>query len=105
MNNKQILGALALDLKRAAIGYYRGSTLMSEKFFQEALKRRKEIDKKILKPYLVKFLNDIENLKKEKKDKAAEDALFYSTIFQNASVYLLRPNRSRPARSDSSNQA
>lgn len=88
MNNKQILGALAMDLKRVALGYYRGSTLMPEKFLQQALKRRKEIDNKSLKPYLVKLLNDMENLKKEKKEKAAEDALFYSTIFQNASVYL-----------------
>lgn len=88
MNNKQILGALALDLKRVALGYHRGSTLMTERFLQEALKRRKEIDKKSLKPYLVKLLNDMEKIKKEERKKAAEDALFYSTIFQNASVYL-----------------
>lgn len=88
MNNKQILGALALDLKRVAFGYYRGSTSMSERFFQEALKRRSQIDMKNLKPYLIKFLNDMEKIKKEEKKKAAEDALLYSTIFQNASVYL-----------------
>jgi hypothetical protein len=88
MNNKQILGALAMDLKRVALGYYRGSTTMSEKFFQEALKRRSEIDKKSLKPYLVKFLNNIGDLKKVEKERAAEDALFYSIIFQNASVNL-----------------
>lgn len=88
MNNKQILGALAMDLKRIALGYYRGSSIMSERFFQEALKRRKEIDDKSLKPYLVKLLNNMENIKKEKNEKAADDALFYSTIFQNASGYL-----------------
>ena len=88
MNNKQILGALAIDLKRVAIGYFRGSTIMSEKFFQEALKRRNELDDSNLKPYLVKFLKDMENLKKEKNDRAAEDALLYSTIFQNASTIL-----------------
>jgi hypothetical protein len=86
MNNKQLLGALALDLKRVAIGYFRGSTTMSEKFFQEALKRRNEIDSTNLKPYLVKFLNDIENLNKEEKKAAADNALLYSTIFQNASA-------------------
>lgn len=86
MNNKQILGALALDLKRVALGYHRGSTPMAERFFEEALKRRKEIDNKILKPYLVKFLNNMENIKKEENEKAADDALLYSTIFQNASV-------------------
>lgn len=88
MNNKQIFGALAMDLKRAALGYYRGSTIMSKRFFQEALKRRNEIDRKNLKPYLVRFLNDIDNLQEEKKEKAAEDALLYSTIFQNASTII-----------------
>ena len=86
MNNKQILGALSLDLKRVAIGYFRGSTIMSERFFKEALKRRNELDNSSLKPYLVKLLKDMENLKKEKNDRAAEDALLYSTILQNASV-------------------
>lgn len=88
MNNKQILGALALDLKRVALGYHRGSSSMSEKFLEEALKRRNEIDRKNLKPYLVKLLNGIENIKNQENTKAAEDALLYSTIFQNASVYL-----------------
>jgi hypothetical protein len=84
--NKQILGALSLDLKRVAIGYFRGSSIMSQRFFEEAMKRRDEIDKKSLKPYLVKFLKDMENLNNEKNDRAAEDALLYSTIFQNAAV-------------------
>lgn len=88
MTNKQILGALSLDLKRVALGYFRGSNTMAEKFFDEALKRRDEIDNKNLKPYLVKFLKDIEKLKKEEKGKAADDALLYSTIFQNASTTI-----------------
>jgi len=89
MNNKQILGALALDLKRVAIGYFRGSTAMSERFFEEAMKRRNELDNTNLKPYLVKLLKDMENLKKEKRERVAEDALFYSTIFQNASTIIV----------------
>jgi len=88
MNNKQILGALALDLKRVALGYFRGSNTMAEKFYQEALKRRDEIDSNNLKPYLIKFLNDMENLNKEGNKKAADDALLYSTIFQNASTTI-----------------
>ncbi len=86
MKNKQILGALAMDLKRVAIGYFRGSTFMAEKFYIEALKRRDELDDNELKPYLIKFLNKLDNLKKEEREKAAEDALLYSTIFQNAAV-------------------
>lgn len=88
MNNKQVLAALAMDLKRVALGYFRGSTSMAETFFQEALKRKAEIDSKKLKPYLVKFLNDMKNLKKEEGKRAAEDALLYSTIFQNASTII-----------------
>ena len=86
MKNKQILGALALDLKRVAIGYFRGSNIMADRFYEEALKRREELDNKSLKPYLVYFLNKLDNLKTQDKTKVAEDALLYSTIFQNAAV-------------------
>jgi len=75
-----------MDLKRVALGYFRGSAIMSERFFEEALKRRSEIDKKSLKPYLIKFLKDMEKLNKKDLKEAADDALLYSTIFQNASV-------------------
>lgn len=84
MKNKAILGALALDLKRVANGYYRGSDKVAERFLGEALRRKDEIDKKELKPYLIKLLNQISNIAKEDKSKAAEDALLYSTLFQNA---------------------
>jgi hypothetical protein len=85
MKNKQILGALAMDLKRVALGYHRGSDIVAERFFKEALKRRDEIDFVTVEPYLVKPLKNLENIRKEKKLKAADDALLYSTIFQNAS--------------------
>ncbi len=86
MRNNAILGTLALDLKRAALGYHRGSSAMANKFFEEALKRRKEIDSKTVKPYIAGFLRNMGKIKNEKiKEKAAEEALLYSTIFQNAS--------------------
>jgi hypothetical protein len=85
MKNKIALSSIAMDLKRVALGYHRGSYSMAEKFLDEALKRRREVDSSLLKPYLVKLLKDIDKIKKEKKkDKAAEDALLYSTLFQNA---------------------
>lgn len=87
MKNKQILGALAMDLKRVAVGYFRGSNIMAEKFYLEALKRKSELDYKNLEPYLVIFLNRLDKLNKEEKGKAAEDALLYSTIFQNAATF------------------
>lgn len=86
MKNRQILGALALDLKRVATGYFRGSNVMTEKFYMEALKRKKELDNKKLKPYLIKFLDKLDDLNKQEEMKAAEDALLYSTIFQNAAI-------------------
>ena len=89
MKNKQILGALALDLKRVALGFNRGSNIMAERFLDEAIKRRIEIETTEIKPYLFKFLKDIDNLKKESGQKSAEDALMYSTIFQNASQTII----------------
>jgi hypothetical protein len=86
MSNAQILGALALDLKRVALGYFRDSNAMAEKFFTEALKRKAELDTGSLKPYLLKFLIKLETLDKNKKDTRAENALLYSTIFQNAAM-------------------
>jgi len=88
MTNKQIFGDLSLDLKRVAIGYNRGSIRMAERFFEEALKRRDEIDRKKIKPYLVRFILEMDSIKRENTEKAAEDALMYSTIFQNASQAL-----------------
>ncbi len=89
MNNKTIFGALAMDLKRVALGYHRGSNAMAERFLDEAIKRRGEIDKLEIKPYLSKFLKNIDNLKKEGGQKSAEDALMYSTIFKNASQKII----------------
>lgn len=85
---KRQLGDLSLDLKRVAIGYNRGSIRMAERFFEEALKRRDELDRKKVKPYLVKFILEMDNINRENMEKAAEDALMYSTIFQNASQSL-----------------
>lgn len=84
-SNKQILGDLSLDLKRVAIGYNRGSIHMAERFFEEALKRKEEVDLKNVRPYLRRILENLVNIKNEEKSKAADDALMYSVIFQNAS--------------------
>lgn len=89
MKNKQILGALALDLKRVALGLNRGSNAMAQKFLDEAIKRRSGIEIAEIKPYLSKFLKTVDNLKKESGQKGAEDALMYSTIFQNASQKII----------------
>lgn len=88
MDNKVILGSLALDLKRTAIGFNRGSFIMAEKFLSEALKRKNEYKKKNAKPYLLKILDKIDNLKTQPKDELAENALMYSTLIQNFVLYI-----------------
>ena len=85
--NKIALSSLALDLKRVALGYFRGSNSMAERFFEEALRRKKEIDSRKVKPYLRNLLSNFEKIMFDHdQKKQAEDALMYSTLFQNASL-------------------
>lgn len=87
MNNKIALSSLALDLKRVAIAYHRKSEKVAERFFDEALKRKKEIDLSKIKPYVAVLLSKFESIKLEKDhQKRAEDALMYSFLFQNAAL-------------------
>jgi len=88
MNNKIALSSLAMDLKRVALAYYRGSLKTADRFLEEALKRVGEINKSEISPNIIKVLNNIEKLgsQTDKKD-AAEDALMYSTLIQNAALY------------------
>lgn len=86
---KIVLSSLAMDLKRAALGYHRGSVVMANRFLEEALKRKKEVNEKPTKPYIKKILADLEKIrnKKDLKD-IAEDTLMYSTLLQNASLKI-----------------
>lgn len=85
VKNKIALGSLALDLKRVAIGFHRGSDAMAERFLEEALKRKQEIDEQSVKPHIRKILAGIKLLSgRKKKGDIAEDALMYSTLLQNA---------------------
>lgn len=77
MKNKFILESLASDLKRVAIGKYRGSNNMANRFLQEAIKRKNEVDLKIVATYIKRLLNKLN------KDINAEDALMFSTLIQN----------------------
>jgi len=90
MNKNQIaISSLAMDLKRAALGYHRGSITMAHRFLQEAIKRKNEIDPESVKPYVANLLKKLDELVKEKDTaRIAEDALMYSTLFQNASLSI-----------------
>ena len=57
MKNKLALSSLALDLKRMALAYHRGSEKVAARFFEEALKRKQEVDVSKIKPYVVDLLD------------------------------------------------
>ena len=71
--NKQCLAALAMDLKRVALGYYHGSNKTAERFFDEALERRREIELSGVKPYVRKLLLKLDSIKKEKIDEIVKE--------------------------------
>lgn len=84
--NQLAFASLAMDLKRAALGYHRGSFSLAKRFLAEALKRKNEIDKTKTKPYLVKLLDSLEKLPRQDIEKTAEEMLTLSTLFQNAAL-------------------
>lgn len=83
MNNKIPLESMVMDLKRVALGYHRNSLVMAQRFYEEALKRREELDMTTIKPYLRPILEKIETIQKQSNEKIAEDALMYSVLIQN----------------------
>lgn len=83
-SNQLVLASLAMDLKRAALGYHHGSLSVAKRFLEEARKRKNEIDRTKTKPYLVKLLDKVDRLPEQDAERLAEDALMLSTLFQNA---------------------
>lgn len=87
MNTFISLSSLAMDLDRVSIGLYRKSYKMADRFALEALARKKEVEIKNVKPYIAKLLENMEYmLRSTNDDRKAEDALMYSTLFQNAAL-------------------
>lgn len=73
-----------MDLKRVALAYYNKSDKTAAIFSKEVLKRLNEIDKKTVLRYLLKHINKLaDDLNQTDKSRVSEDALMYSTIFQN----------------------
>ena len=83
MNNKIALESLTMDLKRVAIGYHRNSLTMANRFYEEALKRKNELDMSSLRPYIIRFINRIDVLTNQENDAVADEALLISTLLQN----------------------
>ena len=77
MDNKFILESLASDLKRVALVLHRGSNSMAQRFLDEAIKRKREVEMKTVAPYIRELLDGLN------KDIDSEKALMYSTLIQN----------------------
>lgn len=90
MNSNQIaISSLAMDLKRVALSYHRGSAHSAQRFAREALKRKDEIKIDEIKPYLKEILRKLpEVLSQNDKQKLAEDALMFSIRFQNYAIHF-----------------
>ena len=84
--NEIAISSLAMDLKRVALGYHNGSEKTAQRFAAEALKRKDEISS--VPPYLENILETLpQTLSQSDKERIAEEALMYCTLFQN---YVLK---------------
>jgi len=90
MNNQKLLvESLAMDLKRVSLGLYRGSNTMADRFKEEALKRSAELESQDLGIYLKKLILRTKDALNSDKQRIAEDALMYSTLFQNFALHKM----------------
>ena len=76
----KIIDALALDLKRVSLGIYNGSNSVADRFWEEVIKRKSEIETSKVPDYISNLLRDL----KDKND--FEKLLMYSTLLQNYSL-------------------
>ncbi len=85
MNARRIaIESLAMDLKRVALGLQRGSISMAERFKEEALVRTDEISNHGFDDsHLRKLVVGAQSTLLSSEDRVGEDALMYSTLFQN----------------------
>lgn len=82
---KIIIESLAMDLKRVSLGLQRGSLAMANRFKEEALKREEELENQELNNYLQKLVKNCKKMLLSNEERVVEDALMYSTLFQNYS--------------------
>lgn len=82
-NQKVIIESLAMDLKRVALGLHRGSFERAKRFKEEALRRSDELENQKVSSYLNKLITKMKSSLLGNDEKTAEDALMYSTLFQN----------------------
>ena len=91
MTTKNALEALAMDLKRVANAYHRGSNRMAEVFIKESLSYVPLINKTEVKPHIQDIVSGIPTVFKQvNKKQLAELALMYGTLLQNYCVSQMK---------------
>ena len=84
MSTKLIIESLSMDLLRAALGRYRGSIAMAERFEKEALSRSRELESSRPKGhYLRSLISKTKKSLRSNSVKKAEELLLYSVLFKN----------------------
>lgn len=85
------LAALSMDLKRVALASYNHSFRVADRFIQESLAKKHAIDAGLHPPHIRRLLANLDAvLSQQDSAKLAEDALLYSTLFQNAALKITR---------------
>lgn len=84
MTLKLAIESLSMDLLRAALGRYRGSISMAERFEKEALLRSQEVQSLIPQScYLQTLIFKTNKSLKSSSAKKADELLMYSVLFKN----------------------
>lgn len=86
---KVSLSSLSMDLNRVALGLHRDSKIMAERFFQEAVERKSEVDLNSVPLYIRKILVNLERQRGSLDKQFAEDALMYSILLENFTLKRL----------------
>lgn len=82
-DQKIIIGSLALDLKRIALGLYRDSRYTANTFKKQAINRMDELEQYESDAYTQQLVNQTKKSLSILEKNRAEDLLMYSTLFQN----------------------
>lgn len=78
MNDQFIaLSSMVMDLKRAALGFAKGSDRVGKTFLEEAKKRKSEVKLKDVPTYIGTIIKSLD------KKISSDDLLMYSVLLQN----------------------
>ena len=87
----ETLGALALDLKRASLAFWNGSTSTGERFIAEVVTRQGEVNMDEVDTRTRNVLAALPGVfSQDDTKKKAEDLLMYSTLVQNRVTISLK---------------